>query len=64
MAKKNIFIFRDENISLEKQEELQDEWLSENHPDKTIIEGEDGSSILLNEEAEALICMEYVDFVE
>lgn len=62
--KKVISIFRTEDISLSKEEELQDEWLSNNHPDKTLIGGEDGSCILLNEEADTLMCMEYIDFNE
>lgn len=60
MAK--IFIHRNEIDSLTKTEELQDEWLSSNHPDKTMVAGEDNTSIILNEESDSLICMEYKDF--
>lgn len=59
MAK--ITIFRNETNSSVKSEELLDEFLSTNHPDKTMIGGEDNNSILLNEEGDILLCMEYVE---
>lgn len=58
-----LFIYRTENSSANKTEELQDEWLSANHPDKTLIGGEDNTSIILNEESNTLICMEYTELV-
>lgn len=60
MAKK-ITIFRTEDNSLAKNEELIDEFLSNYHPDKTMIGGEDNTSILVNEEGDTLLCMEYIE---
>lgn len=64
MSSKKIYIFRDTELSAQDNENLQDQWLADNHPDKTIIGGEDNNSILVNEEEDTLICMEYIDFDE
>lgn len=62
MAKtKTVFIIRDENTSADNIEEIQDIWLEENYPDKTIIGGEENNTLIVNEEDNALMCMEYID---
>ena len=59
---KNIFIFRDKNLSAEKSDELQENWLNEFHPDKIIIGGEITDDIIINEEGDSLMCMEYIEY--
>lgn len=65
MAKKQtVYIFRDEALTGEKSQELQDQWLSDNHPDKVIIAGEENDTLLINEENNSLMCMEYIEYEE
>ena len=60
MAKKTVFIIRDENSTSDNIEELQSTWLEENYPDKTVIGGEDNGVYIVNEEDDSLMCMEYI----
>ena len=63
MAKKNkIFIIRDENVTADNIEEMQSTWLEENHPDKTIIGGEENNTFIVNEEDNAMMCMEFIKY--
>ena len=48
--KQTVYIFRDEALNSEKSQELQDQWLADNHPDKVIIAGEENDTLLINEE--------------
>lgn len=60
--KKTVFIIRDENVTSESIEELQSTWLEENHPDKTVIGGEENDTFIVNEEDNAMMCMEYIQY--
>ena len=65
MANKHtVYIFRDEALNSEKSQELQDQWLADNHPDKVIIAGEENDTLLINEERNSLMCMEYIEYEE
>lgn len=62
MAKKNtIYIVRDVSVADEHFEELQSLWLEEHHPDKTIIGGEENNTFIVNEDDNAMMCMEYIN---
>lgn len=66
MAKKitinPVFIYRDENRSLEKQEQILDSWMQANESDKILIFTEDNNGFLTNEEKDSVMVMEYVDY--
>jgi hypothetical protein len=66
MAKKitinPVFIYREENRSLEKQEQILDNWMQANESDKILIFTEDNNGFLTNEEKDSVIVMEYVDY--
>ena len=62
--KQTVYIFRDEALNSEKSQELQDQWLADNHPDKGIIAGEENDTLLINEERNSLMCMEYIKYEE
>ena len=66
MAKKitinPVFIYRDENRSLEKQEQILDNWMQANESDKILIFTEDNNGFLTNEEKDSVMVMEYVDY--
>lgn len=66
MAKKitinPVFIYRDENRSLEKQEQILDNWMQANESDKILVFTEDNNGFLTNEEKDSVIVMEYVDY--
>lgn len=56
------FIFRTEEISNNDYEEQLSAWLEDNHPDKTIIGGEENGVFLVNEEDTAMLCLEYIEY--
>lgn len=58
MSKKTIYIIRDQQVSSDNFEELQDTWLEENYPDRIIIGGETDGVLLIDEEGQNLMCME------
>lgn len=58
---KTVFIIRDKEQNEENYEEIQSNWLDENHPDKTVIAGEGTGVFLVNEEDDTIMCMEYSD---
>lgn len=62
--KRNIFIYRDITHALENSEEQQNAWMDENHPDKIVIGGEASDDVIINEEGDSLMCMEYVEYTE
>jgi hypothetical protein len=66
MAKKitinPVFIYREENRSLEKQEQILDNWMQANESDKILIFTEDNNGFLTNEEKDSVMVMEYVDY--
>lgn len=66
MAKKitinPVFIYRDENRSLEKQEQILDSWMQANESDKILVFTEDNNGFLTNEEKDSVMVMEYVDY--
>ena len=62
--KQTVYIFRDEALNSEKSQELQDQWLADNQPDKVIIAGEENDTLLINEENNSLMCMEYIEYEE
>jgi hypothetical protein len=66
MAKKitinPVFIYREENRSLEKQEQILDNWMQANESDKILVFTEDNNGFLTNEEKDSVIVMEYVDY--
>lgn len=66
MAKKitinPVFIYREENRSLEKQEQILDSWMQANESDKILIFTEDNNGFLTNEEKDSVMVMEYVDY--
>jgi hypothetical protein len=66
MAKKitinPVFIYREENRSLEKQEQILDNWMQANESDKILVFTEDNNGFLTNEEKDSVMVMEYVDY--
>ena len=58
-TKQKVFIFRDIEVTQENQEELQGDWLETMYPDRIIIGGENNEVVLIDEENESLMCMEY-----
>lgn len=68
MAKKitinPVFIYREETKSLDKQEQILDSWMQANESDKILVFTEDNNGFLTNEEKDAVMVMEYVDYKE
>lgn len=68
MAKKitinPVFIYREETRSLDKQEQILDNWMQANESDKILVFTEDNNGFLTNEEKDAVMVMEYVDYKE
>jgi hypothetical protein len=68
MAKKitinPVFIYREETRSLDKQEQILDSWMQANESDKILVFTEDNNGFLTNEEKDAVVVMEYVDYKE
>ena len=68
MAKKitinPVFIYREETKSLDKQEQILDSWMQANESDKILVFTEDNDGFLTNEEKDAVMVMEYVDYKE
>ena len=68
MAKKitinPVFIYREETRSLDKQEQILDSWMQANESDKILVFTEDNNGFLTNEEKDAVMVMEYVDYKE
>lgn len=66
MAKKitinPVFIYREENRSLEKQEQILDNWMQANESDKILVFTEDNNGFLTNEEKDSVMVMEYVNY--
>lgn len=61
MASRNtVFIYQSEDLTQEQYEILQETYLSEYEADKLIIKGETEGVLLVNEEDNSLMCMEYV----
>jgi hypothetical protein len=55
------YIIQGEGNAQQFSEEQLENWIDKNHPDKVFIGGEDGTSLIVNEEDTALMCMEYTE---
>jgi hypothetical protein len=68
MAKKSkgnsIYIYRSEAKSLDKQEQVLDQWMADNASDKVLVLTEDNNGFIISEEKDAVVCMEYTEYKE
>ena len=59
MEEKRILIYTDEENYLNNESDFLDNYINENFGDYVVIMGEDNKSVLMNEEEDAYMVMEY-----